>query len=179
MNVREPSAAEALYRCNPFRMVIGVGLLGVSLTAFAACLAPSQPPHNPAEGANRSTQQTEQVVRRFNQAFQDHDPTAFPDLVARDCVMETIQPAPDGQRVVGYEANVAFWQALAADRSTRFDTEDITVISDRAMIRWRIHFGEGQSMRGVTLLRVRDGRIAEALAYSKVPGEPAPLPAQP
>jgi ketosteroid isomerase-like protein len=179
MNVREPSAAEALYRCNPFRTVIGVGLLGVWLTAFAACWAPSQPPHNPAEEANLSTQQTEQVVRRFNQAFQDHDPTAFPDLVARDCVMETMQPAPDGQRVVGYEANVAFWQALAADRSTRFETEDITVIGDRAMIRWRIHFGEGQSMRGVTLLRVRDGRIAEALAYSKVPGEPAPLPAQP
>lgn len=126
-----------------------------------------------------STQQTEEVVRRFNQAFQDHDPAVFPDLVAPDCVMETIQPAPDGQRVAGYEANVVFWQALAADRSTRFETEDITVIGDRATIRWRIHFGEGQSMRGVTLLRIRDGRIAEALAYSKVPGKPAPLPAQP
>jgi ketosteroid isomerase-like protein len=126
-----------------------------------------------------STQQTEEVVRRFNQAFQDHDPTAFPDLVAEDCVMETMQPAPDGQRVVGFEANVAFWQALAADRGTRFETEDITVSGDRAIVRWRIHFGEGQSMRGVTLLRIRDGRIAEALAYSKVPGEPAPLPVQP
>jgi len=117
-------------------------------------------------------------MRRFNQAFQDHDPAAFPDLIAQNCVMETMQPAPDGVRYEGYDANLAFWQALASDRSTRFETEEMTAIDDRAIIRWRIHFGEGQSLRGVTLLRIRDGRIAEALAYSKVPGEPAPLPTQ-
>lgn len=123
-----------------------------------------------------SAPETPEVVRRFNQAFLDHDPGAFPDLIAQDCVMESMQPAPDGTRYEGYDVNLAFWQALAADRTTQFQTEEMTAAGDRAVIRWRIHFGEGQSMRGVTLLRVRNGRIVEALAYSKVPGEPAPLP---
>ncbi len=121
---------------------------------------------------------TAEVMRRFNEAFKNHDPAAFPDLVAPDCVMESMQPAPNGTRYEGYEVNLAFWQALASDRSTRFETEEMTAIGDRGIIRCRIHFGEGQSLRGVTLLSFRDGRIAEALAYSKVPGEPAPLPTQ-
>jgi hypothetical protein len=32
------------------------------------------------------------------------------------------------------------------------------------------------SVRGVSLMRVRHGRIVEALAYSKSPGQSAPLP---
>jgi ketosteroid isomerase-like protein len=37
----------------------------------------------------------------------------------------------------------------------------------RANIRWRFHFGDGGSVRDVSLIRVRDGRIVEALAYGK------------
>jgi ketosteroid isomerase-like protein len=51
---------------------------------------------------------TAEVVRRFNAAFQHKDVAAIPDLVAPDCIMEAIQPAPDGLRVEGYEAKVAF-----------------------------------------------------------------------
>jgi ketosteroid isomerase-like protein len=119
---------------------------------------------------------TYEVVRRFNRAFQEHDPAILEDLVAPDCVMESIQPAPDGTRYEGYDVNLAFWQAMAADRVNRFEVEDTVVMGDRANIRWRFHFGDGGSVRGVTLMRVREGRIAEALAYSKVPGETAPLP---
>jgi ketosteroid isomerase-like protein len=71
---------------------------------------------------------TAAVVRRFITAFQDRDAAAIRDLVAPDCIMEAMQPAPDG-----------------------FDA------------------GEGNSVRGVTLIRVRDGKIAEALAYAKTP----------
>ena len=123
-----------------------------------------------------STEETVDVLRRFNQAYVDHDPAAFEDLVAPDCVMESIQPAPDGTRYEGYEANLKFWQAMAADRANHFETEDTEVIGDRAIIRWRLHFGDGGSLRGVSLIRVRDGRIVEALAYAKVPGQSAPLP---
>jgi ketosteroid isomerase-like protein len=162
--------------------LIGAALLGVSLSALWACSPQSEPAQGQEagaqqpQGANTSAPDTEEVMRRFNQAFADHDPTAIPGLIAQDVVMESMQPAPDGTRYEGYDVNLAFWQALAADRSTRFENEEMTAIGDRAIIRWRIHFGDSQSMRGVTLLRVRDGRIAEALAYSKVPGEPAPLP---
>jgi ketosteroid isomerase-like protein len=119
---------------------------------------------------------TSEVIRRFNQAFQDHDPAIFEDLIASDCVMETIQPAPDGARYEGYDANLQFWQALAADRVAHFEVEETVVMGDRANILWRFHFGDGGSVRGVSLMRVRDGRIVEALAYSKSPGQSAPLP---
>lgn len=119
---------------------------------------------------------TSEVIRRFNQAFQEHDPAVFENLVAPDCVMESIQPAPNGTRYEGYDVNLAFWQAMAADRENHFEVEDTFVAGDRASIRWRYHFGDGGSLRGVSLIRVRDGRIVEALAYAKTPGQSAPLP---
>ena len=114
---------------------------------------------------------TAEVVRRFIAAFQDRDAATIRALVAPDCVMEAIQPAPDGLRVEGYEANVAFWQAMVADPNGSFETEDVVISGDRATNRWRYRFGAGDrsSVRGVTLIRFRDGRIAEALAYAKTP----------
>jgi ketosteroid isomerase-like protein len=111
------------------------------------------------------------VVRRFIAAFQQRDPSVIRDLVAADCVMEAMQPAPNGLRVEGYEANVAFWEALAADTVGSFEVEDVVICGDRATQRWRYRFGhdEESSVRGVTLILVRDGKIAEALAYAKTP----------
>ena len=112
---------------------------------------------------------TAEVVRRFNAAFQHKDAAAIPDLVAPDCIMEAMQPAPDGLRVEGYQANVDFWQAMVADMTGSFEVEAVIISGDRATIRWRYRFGagEGESVRGVTLIYVRDGKIAEALAYAK------------
>lgn len=122
------------------------------------------------------TRDTAEVVQQFNRAFQQHDPTLLTDLVAPDCIMESIQPAPDGTRYEGDVVNLAFWQAMAADRVNHFEVEETVVMGDRAQVRWRFHFGDGGSLRGVSLMRVRDGRIVEALAYAKVPGQAAPLP---
>lgn len=114
-----------------------------------------------------------ETIDRFNQAFVDHDPTGLNDLIADDCVMEAIQPAPDGARYEGREACLTFWQALTEDRSTQFEAEDIVVSGEHATIRWRYRFGDApaDSVRGVNLMRVRDGRIVEALGYSKTGGE--------
>ena len=90
--------------------------------------------------------------------------------------MESIQPAPNGTRYEGYEACLAFWEALATDPVAYFEVEDTIVMDDRAIIRWRFNFGSGDSLRGVNLMHVRDGRIVEALGYSKTPGQSAPLP---
>src|SRR5687767_6243440 len=120
-----------------------------------------------AEGG--PSQITAEIVRRFIAAFQHKDPSAIPDLVAPDCVMEAMQPAPSGQRVEGYAANVAFWQAMVVDSAGSFEVEETIICGDRATNRWRYRFGEGEDgwVRGVTLLLVRDGKIAEALAYAK------------
>jgi ketosteroid isomerase-like protein len=114
---------------------------------------------------------TAEVVARFIAAFQRKDPALVRDLVAPNCVMEAIQPAPDGLRVEGYEANVAFWEAMVADPNGSFEVEDVVISGDRATNRWRYRFGagEGSSVRGVTLIQVREGKIAEALAYAKTP----------
>lgn len=122
------------------------------------------------------TKETAEIMRQFNQAFRDHQPEILKNLIAPDCVMESIQPAPDGTRYEGYDACLSFWEALAKDRVAHFDVEDTISMGDRAIIRWRFHFGDGESVRGVNLMHVRDGRIVEALGYSKIPGQSAPLP---
>ncbi|WP_026923194.1 nuclear transport factor 2 family protein [Glycomyces arizonensis] len=120
-----------------------------------------------------SSLSTAEVIDRFNRAFTRHVPDELAELVDEACVMEAIQPAPDGARYEGRDACLAFWRALAADRSTRFEPEEVTVAGERATIRWRYRFGDGpaDSVRGVNLMRVREGRIVEALGYSKTAGE--------
>lgn len=117
----------------------------------------------------RPSKVTAEVVERFIAAFDDKDPSAIPELVAADCVMEAIQPAPNGLRVEGYEANVACWQAMVSDPHGAFEVEDVVICGDRAINRWRYRIGEDdeRSLRGVTLFVVRDGKIAEALGYAK------------
>ncbi|WP_067467835.1 nuclear transport factor 2 family protein [Actinomadura macra] len=126
-----------------------------------------------------SVRTTADVIDRFNRAFVEHDPAALIDLIGADCVMEAIQPAPDGARYEGREDCLAFWRALAEDRTSQFEPEDVVVLGDRATIRWRYRFGEGpaDSVRGVNLMRVRDGLIVEALGYSKT-GAEVPLAAE-
>jgi hypothetical protein len=121
--------------------------------------------------------ETARIMEQFNKAFVEHEPALLADLVGADCVMEAVQPAPDGARYVGREACLAFWEALAGDRAGGFQPEEVVVFGDRATIRWRYRFGDGESdhVAGVNLMRVQDGRIVEALGYSKTPPDATPL----
>lgn len=122
------------------------------------------------------TNETARIMHRFNQAFHDREPAILKGLIAPGCVMESIQPAPEGTRYEGYDACLAFWEALATDPIAHFDVEDTFAMGDRAIIRWRFNFGDGGSVRGVNLMHVREGQIVEALGYAKTPGQSAPLP---
>jgi ketosteroid isomerase-like protein len=117
---------------------------------------------------------TAEVIKRFNDAFVQRDPGKLADLVADDCVMESAQPAPNGARYEGYDACLTLWQELIADLDGSFEPEEVVVSGDRATIRWRYRFGEGDenSVRGVNLMQVRDGKIVEALGYVKAPLRP-------
>jgi hypothetical protein len=112
---------------------------------------------------------TAEVMRRFNQVFLEHDPTPLRELVAKDCVIENTKPAPNGARCVGREACVALWKEIATTPGTHFETEEVVVLGDRAIIRWRFCWGEGEenSIRGVNLMRVDNGLIIEAMGYVK------------
>jgi len=116
-----------------------------------------------------TTSRTLQIIQRFNRAFVQHDGSLLDGLIAEDCVMESVEPAPDGTRYIGRDACLEFWQKLANNRDGAFADEDIVAIDDRAIIRWRYRFGPGlsQSVRGVNVMRVRDGLIMEALGYVK------------
>ncbi len=112
---------------------------------------------------------TAEVIAKFNDAFQRHDPTELKELIAEDCVLENTAPAPEGARLVGRAACLERWESIAGDRSTRFDLEDVFVADERAVIRWRWWWGDepSQSVRGVNLMRVRDGLIVEGMGYVK------------
>jgi ketosteroid isomerase-like protein len=113
--------------------------------------------------------QTAAVIRRFNEAFQRHDPSGLADLIAPDCVLENSQPAPNGSRHVGRDACVELWSRIATGPGTRFDLEDVIVSGERATILWRFRWGDtdAKSVRGVNLMRVRDGLIVEGKGYVK------------
>lgn len=112
---------------------------------------------------------TAEIMRRFNDGFLRHDPSVFPALVGADCVIENTVPAPDGARYQGREACLALWQGIAANRAAWFELEDVECHGPRAIIRWRYRWGAGEadSVRGVNLMRVKDGQIVEALGYVK------------
>lgn len=110
-----------------------------------------------------------EVLRRYHDAFRHHAPAALVDLVAQDCVIENIAPAPDGSRHVGKQACLAVWQPLAEARDKHFEHEEIFVVGDRVITRWRLRWGAGEQdcLRGLNMMRVRDGQIVEALGYAK------------
>lgn len=110
---------------------------------------------------------TRAVIDRFNTAFRERAPEELVGIIAEDCVMEGTGPAPDGNVWTGYDECLAGWQGLATDPSIRFEVEHVDVDGDRAVIRWRILGAE--DYRGVNLMRVRDGKIVEALGYGKRP----------
>jgi SnoaL-like domain len=116
-----------------------------------------------------SAASTDEVLRRFNQVFLDHDPAPLAGLVDEHCVIEGNRPAPDGARYVGREACVARWTEIATAPGGFFISEDISVMGDRGIMLWRYHWGpdKASSVRGVNLMRVKDGRIVEALGYVK------------
>ena len=116
-----------------------------------------------------TTPAIDEVIDRFNRAFQERDATLLVDIIAPDCVMESVQPAPDGARDEGYDASFNSWQALIDDTTSHFEVEDVHTGDEWALIRWRYVWGPGpdDSVRGVNVMRVVDGKIVEAAGYSK------------
>jgi ketosteroid isomerase-like protein len=116
------------------------------------------------------TTSTRAAVDRFNEAFNRHDVDAVMAAMTDDCIFETTEP-PDGERHVGPAAVRAAWVDLfAASPRARFDAEDVIVVGDRCTVQWRYTWDDGGvrcHIRDVDVLRVRDGLVAEKLAYVK------------
>ena len=118
------------------------------------------------------TQSTIEVIEKFNEALNRHDVPAVMALMTRDCVFDNTYPAPDGERFEGQEAVGRFWEEFFhSSPDSMFTSEEMITLGDRCVIRWRYNWtnsdGSRGHVRGVDVFRVRDGKVAEKLAYVK------------
>jgi ketosteroid isomerase-like protein len=118
-----------------------------------------------------AAQTTRMVIDRFNDAFNKHDADALAPLLTDDTVFEDTSPAPDGRRIDGRAAVVAFWRGwFATNPDALFEAEEVIVSGDRAVVRWvyrKLRNGQPWHLRGVDVFTVRDGKVAAKLAYVK------------
>jgi uncharacterized protein (TIGR03086 family) len=111
-------------------------------------------------------------LARFSEAFGRGDVPAILALSTDDCVFEATGPAPDGERHEGAGALRAVWEQLFGDTGEPAFTEEESFVSgDRAVLRWRFDWrdvgGEAGHVRGVDVLRLREGKVCEKLSYVK------------
>jgi ketosteroid isomerase-like protein len=112
------------------------------------------------------------LLARFSAAFGSGDVDRIMALMSDDAVFESTGPAPDGERHEGADAVRRVWERLfSGTRDPRFTEEESVVCGDRAVLRWRFSWTEDDGaeghVRGVDVLRLRDGRVAEKLSYVK------------
>ena len=113
-------------------------------------------------------EETLALLDRFTDALNAHDLDAVMGLVTDDIIFESTSPAPDGARYVGREEVAAVWGNLLTSTPTANFTveEQFCADTDRAIVKWRYDWGEGH-VRGVDVIRVRDGKICESMGYVK------------
>jgi len=115
---------------------------------------------------------TREIIDEFNQALDRHDVDAVMKLMTEDCVFENTSPFPDRERYEGQTAVRAFWTSfMRGSPAAHFDAEEIVTAGDRCVVRWRYTLAGLDSaighIRGIDLFKVREGKIAEKLAYVK------------
>jgi ketosteroid isomerase-like protein len=115
---------------------------------------------------------TAAALSAFSAAFGSGDVDAIMALMTDDVVFESTGPAPDGGRVEGADAVRGVWVELFGDTAdAQFAEEESFADGDRGVLRWRFSWTEADGspghVRGVDVLRFRDGLVAEKLSYVK------------
>jgi len=111
-------------------------------------------------------------LARFSAAFGRGDVDAVMALMTDDCAFEATGPAPDGVRHEGAPAVRAVWVELfGGTREPAFTEEESFVAGERGVLRWRFDWvgddGSPGHVRGVDILRFRDGLVCEKFSYVK------------
>ena len=117
------------------------------------------------------TAATTAAVDAFNEAFNAHDVDAVMRCMTDDAIFESTSP-PAGERHVGAASVRAAWESFfRASPTARFDAEEVITTGDRCIVRWIYTWtdddGSEARVHGVDVIRVRDGKVAEKLAYVK------------
>jgi len=121
---------------------------------------------DPGWGANHAG------LARFSAAFGSGDVDAIMALMTDDCVFESTGPAPDGVRHEGADAVRGVWVELFGQTpDAAFTEEESFVAGDRGVLSWRFDWtnddGSPGHVRGVDVLRLRDGLVCEKFSYVK------------
>jgi ketosteroid isomerase-like protein len=121
---------------------------------------------------DEATAATLAAIERFNVAFNNHDVPGVMAAMTDDCVFESTGPQPDGVRFEGQAAVRKVWEEFfGSSPNAAFETEDMFAVGDRCLVRWLYRWVDGEGkpghIRGVDVFRVRDGKVAEKLAYVK------------
>ncbi|HET8960524.1 TIGR03086 family metal-binding protein [Nocardioides sp.] len=112
------------------------------------------------------------ALARFSAAFGRGDVDAVMALMTDDCLFEATGPAPDGVRHEGAGAVRQVWVDLfGGTRDAAFTEEESFVAGERGVLRWRFDWtgddGTPGHVRGVDVLRFRDGLVSEKFSYVK------------
>ncbi len=118
-----------------------------------------------------ASDQTRATVERFNDAINRQDIAVVAELLDDNTLFENTNPPPDGSRIEGKAAVLAFWEKWFANNAgARFEAEELIVAGDRCTVRWiyrKTRDGKPWHLRGVDVLTVRNGRILAKLSYVK------------
>ncbi len=117
-----------------------------------------------------SAETTTPPLQALLDAFNAHDVDAVMAAMTDDCVFDSTSP-PLGERHEGAAAVRAAWEGFFASSPTaHFDSEEMIVTGDRCVVPWVYTWKDDESegrVRGVDVIRVRDGLVAEKFAYVK------------
>ena len=139
------------------------GVTALILMALSMCVSPVV--------TAAAADDTRDVVNRFNEAINRHDAAAVGALLSDDTIFENTGPVPDGTRIEGKAAVLAFWEKwFAANPDARFEAEEVIVAGDRCTVRWiyrKMRDGKPWHLRGIDVFTVRGGKVAAKLSYVK------------
>jgi ketosteroid isomerase-like protein len=110
--------------------------------------------------------QATDLIERFNRVWNDPDLDAALSMLSDDVVFESTGPFPDGARHVGRDEIARAWAAIFADPASHFEIEELVELGDRVVQRFVYSWGDGH-IRGIDLMTLRAGRIAQKLSYVK------------
>ncbi|MGD9531232.1 MAG: nuclear transport factor 2 family protein [Dehalococcoidia bacterium] len=118
-----------------------------------------------------SADEVQAAVKRYHDALNTNDVEAAVAAFTEDGVIDCTPP-PDGKLYEGSAGIRELFGQLFDEKCVRtFETEELVMAGDRVVVRWRHHWvdaaGRRGHVRGIDVLRVRDGKIAEKLAYVK------------
>lgn len=112
------------------------------------------------------------AVQRWGEAVNRQDLDGVMAAMNEDCVFDASYPQPDGTLFQGQEAVRAVWEEFfRASPHSVFETEEMSASGDRCIFRWVHRWidddGKPAHSRGIDVMRVREGKVAEKLVYYK------------